>query len=315
MILIVDAMNLFVRSFVANPAMNAEGEHIGGALGFLGSLRQNTDRFRPNKIIVVWEGGGSPRRRALYPEYKNKRRPQRLNRFYKSDIPDTIENRNRQISFLVEIIKSLPICQMYIADCEADDVIGYLSKYHFSDKKKVIISSDKDFYQLLDKNTIIYSPTLKDLVTSKDVLNKFDISSNNFCLAKSICGDSSDNINGIKGAGFKTISKRFPQFKEEASVTIDSIVSESKERSSKKNAPLIFNRVALGEEIIKRNWKLIYLDTSSISHHQISQIKYSLDTFEPIRNKMKIIRMLLKEGIQDFNVDRLFFSMACLENE
>ncbi len=316
MILIVDAMNLFVRSFVVNPAMNAQGEHIGGAVGFLASLRLNIERFKPKKVIVIWEGGGSSRRRSIYPDYKSHRRPQKLNRFYSSDIPDTVENRNKQVSFLVEILKSMPVCQMYVPDCEADDVIGYLSKYEFSDSKKIILSSDKDFYQLLDNSTIIYSPTLKDLVTSKDVLRKFGITANNFGLAKSICGDTSDNIDGIKGAGFKTLSKRFPSLSSDEDVTIQDILDSAREKmNERKNSPKIFKRIVEGEDKIKRNWKLVYLDTSALSANQISQIKHSIDTFSPIRNKIKVIRMLLKEGVQDFNVDRMFFSMVCLENE
>ena len=51
---------------------------------------------------------------------------------------------------------------------------------------------------------------MKKFVNKKEVVEKFGISPNNFCLAKAICGDPADNIKGVKGAGFKTISKRFP---------------------------------------------------------------------------------------------------------
>ena len=63
-VLIVDGLNLFMRHFVVNPAMSESGQHIGGFLGFLKGLWHLCDRIGPSKIIVVWESGGSPRRRA-----------------------------------------------------------------------------------------------------------------------------------------------------------------------------------------------------------------------------------------------------------
>ena len=213
LILIIDALNLFTRHFVAHPATGVNGEHVGGIVGFLYAIADHVERFKPSQVAIIWEGGGSIKKRSIFSEYKQKRRPEKLNRFYdEGELPDSIENRNHQISTLVEIIKNLPIIQVYVPDCEADDIIGYLCKYKFRNNKKLVVSSDKDFYQLLDSSTIIYSPTWKKLITKNEVIEKFKISPENFCLAKSICGDPSDNINGVKRVGFKTLAKRFPEF-------------------------------------------------------------------------------------------------------
>ena len=131
-ILLVDGLNVFTRHFVANPTMSDHGHHVGGFVGFLKGLRLLCERIRPSKVVVVWEGGGASRKRAIFKEYKQGRRPQRLNRFYE-DIPDTIENRNRQVKLIVDALKNVPVVQMYVSDCEADDVIGYLAKYTFND--------------------------------------------------------------------------------------------------------------------------------------------------------------------------------------
>jgi len=309
LVLIIDALNLFTRHFVAHPATGVNGEHVGGIVGFLYAITDFAERFKPTRIIVVWEGGGSSRKRSIYSDYKQKRKPEKLNRFYEDDIPDTIENRNHQIAVLVNLLKSVPINQMYIEDCEADDVIGYLSKYKITHSKKLIVSSDKDFYQLLNKKTIIYSPTWKKFVTSKEVSTKFGVSPENFCLAKSICGDPSDNINGVKGVGFKTLAKKFPDIGTTDSLTVDDIVSqcESMIDEGKKLKSII--RISESKDLIKRNWKLIYLDTANLSASQISKINYSFDTFDPARNKIHLMRTLIKEGIQTFNVDRLFLSL------
>ena len=141
-VLLVDAYNVFIRHFVANPTMNKNGQHVGGAVGFLKGISKVIDIVYPSRVVVVWEGGGSIRRRGILPNYKNNRRPQKLNRFYE-DIPNTVENRNYQISLLVDMMKNLPICQMYVSDCEADDVIGYLAKHYYKNENCAIYSSDK----------------------------------------------------------------------------------------------------------------------------------------------------------------------------
>ena len=310
-VLIVDALNLFMRHYIAHPAMNNNGESIGGIVGFLYAIVNFSEMYKPKEIIIVWEGGGSSRRRSIYPDYKSKRRPERLNRQYE-EIPDTVQNRNYQITTLVEIFKHMPICQIYVPDCEADDVIGYLSRYTYRNRRKVIISSDKDFYQLLDKNTIIYSPTWKKFVTEKEVIEKFQVSPQNFCLAKSICGDISDNINGVPRAGFKSIASRFPQLKEKECVTISEIINVSHLTIADGSKIKLFKNIVDCEDLIKRNWRLIYLDTSNLAEIQIRKISYIIDTFAPSKNKMEAIRILLKEGIQTFNIDRMFLSLTCI---
>jgi len=307
-VLIVDALNLFTRHYVAHPALNSNGGHVGGIVGFLYSVISLVERYKPSEVAIIWEGGGSTRRRAIYSEYKSKRRPQKLNRYYEKDIPDTVENRNYQIATLVHLLGFLPAMQVYVPDCEADDVIGYMSKYAFKDKRKVIVSSDRDFYQLLDNKTIIYSPTWKKLVTFKEVKEKFGISPENFCLAKAICGDPSDNISGVKGVGFKTLSKRFPELRESTSVEISDIIDVCNMNISEGTKIKAYQEIVSSEDLIRRNWKLIYLDTVNLSASQIQKINYLIDTFAVSRNKIHMMRALIKEGIQSFNIDRAFLS-------
>jgi len=310
LILIVDGLNLFTRHYVAHPALNASGEQIGGTIGFLHAVSSLSEKFKPSNIIVVWEGGGSSRRRSIFKDYKQKRRPAKLNRYYEDDIPDTVENRNMQLSLLIELIKNTPICQMYVPDCEADDIIGYISKNRFKNNKKLIVSSDRDFYQLLDKKTIIYSPTWKKLVTSIQVIEKFGISPENFCLAKSICGDPADNIEGVERVGFKTLSKKFPSLSSKNTVFIEDIIKECNNMIKNGNNLKSIKNISISEGLIKRNWKLIYLDILQLSAIQIDKANFILDNFTPKRNKIKAMRILLREGIQTFNIDRLFLSLS-----
>ena len=200
----------------------------------------------------------------------------------------------------------VPVVQMYVKNCEADDVIGYLTKYKFSEDECVVLSSDKDFYQLLDEKTTIYSPTSKKFIKSEDVFERFGIHPINFCLARTLMGDPSDNIDGIKGAGFKTIVKRFPKFSQADEIDIDMVLAVSKQQSEISKLKL-YKEINENHDKIRRNWKLMYLDTQNLSADQIKKINYAIDTFEPKKDKIGMFRLLVKQGLNRFDIERLFF--------
>ena len=315
-VLVIDAFNLFTRHFIANPAMAENGvragEPAGGIAGFINSTRWLVDTLHPDQVVVVWESGGSLRKRKLFPEYKMHRRPQKLNRYYEDDIPTTTQNRNWQVSTIVSLLREVGVCQVYVPDCEADDVIGYVCKYKFKGKQKVIVSSDKDFYQLLGPDTKVYNPMGKRYVEASDVLARFGISSQNFCVAKALCGDPSDNIPGVKGVGFKTLAKRFPKMGTEDEVTCSEIIAEARERAEAKRAPKLFGNITDAEDAIKRNWQLMYLDTNNLAAAQIKKIDHALDSFDPRHDKMSLMRKLIKAGLPRIDADRL--AMVCRSN-
>jgi len=316
-VLIVDAYSLFTQHFVANPSLadsgQRKGESTGGIVGFLNGLRHIIDMARPSRVIVIWESGGSSKRRKLYPEYKQRARPQKLNRYYEGDLPDSTENRNWQIATLVALLPLVGIGQIYVPDCEADDVIGYLAKYRFPNRNKLILSADKDFYQLLSSDVRIYNPMGRRYVEAANVLERFGVTARNFCVAKAICGDPSDNVPGIRGAGFKTVAKRFPRMGTQDEVTIREVITEATHQSTKKRSPVVYGRIATGEDVIHRNWQLMYLDLANLSANQIKKIDHAIDTFAPKRDKMALMRKLMREGLSSFNVDRFFMiCKACL---
>ena len=311
-ILIVDALNFFMRHFSANPSVNDNGDHIGGVVGFLKGLQLLIDKLRPQDIIVVWEGGGSIRRRNIYPEYKSGRRPIKLNRFYEGDIPDTIQNRNYQINLIVNLLKFCNLKQVYVSDCEADDVIAYTAKYLYKNENMVIISSDKDYYQLIDGKKIMqWSPGQKAFVTPEKILKKFFIPTHNFCVVRCFCGDSSDGLPGIKGAGFRTLAKRFPELTSEKFVSVEEIINLSLVRSRKSNVK-IFQNILDNAEIAKRNWKLMYLDVANLSGNQIQKISYQVNTSKASPNKIRFMKLLIREGVKSFDSDTFYMTVSSL---
>jgi protein Xni len=311
-ILVIDGLNFFMRHFVVNPTMSESGDHVGGLVGFLKGLRLLCERVRPRRVIVAWEGGGSSRRRAIFPEYKQGRRPQKLNRFYADEIPDTVENRDTQLALLIEALRHVPVIQMYVSDCEADDVVAYLAMWTFRDEKCVIVSSDKDLYQLLSPRVIQWSPGQKAYINFEDVKTKFGVTCKNFCVSRCFVGDPSDGLPGIKGAGFKSMAKRFPDLSSDTEVSVEDIIARA-EVMSKKSKIKLYKNITDDPGRPRMNWKLMNLGTSILAAYQIEKISGIINTFSPPRNKISLMRTLLREGIVNFDVDSFFMSMCAVE--
>ena len=309
-IIYIDGLNVFMRHFAANPSKSLNGKLCGGIVGFLGNIDHLARKFRPQKIVVAWEAGGSARRRAIDSNYKEGRRPVKLNRsHYYEDIPDTEENRNYQLKTLIEILYKTPVVQIYVSDCEADDVISYLVKTKKEKINKIIVTSDKDYYQLLDDYTKIWSPNKKQLIDGQYVLDRWSISSQNFCLARCFAGDQSDGIRGVKGAGFKTMSKRFPVLSQNEDVTVDDIINESQNKINDGCKIKLYNNIILNETNIRKNWKLMYLDSMMLSADQIKRINFQLDNKESTINKMDLYRIINREGLNTFDIHSFFISI------
>ena len=308
--LVIDGLNVFYRHWAANPALDTNGEHIGGIVGFLKGLQLLCERYRPNDLVVVWEGGGSSRRRAIDKSYKSGRRPVKLNRFYE-DIPDTVENRNAQVSQLVSLLRHAGVKQVYVSDCEADDVISHIVKYTFNDRNCVIVSTDKDFYQLIDDRVLVWSPGSKKQWDEGSVVDKFGIHPKNFCLARCFVGDASDGLKGAPGAGFKSMSKRFPKLSEESNLTIDDIVTECAKLREQRKLKL-YDSIIENESVIRKNWKLMYLESRHLSASQSMKVDGVIESFEPKRNKLSFIRMLMRYQITNVDYDKLFMTLKTL---
>jgi len=205
----------------------------------------------------------------------------------------------------VEYLNQTPVIQFMENHVEADDVISYIKNLSmFEDWQKVIVSSDKDFFQLLDDNTILYRPTQGEVLNKNDILEKHGIHPNNFALARAVAGDVSDNIDGIKGAGLNTVSKRFPFLSEEKVHFVDSLISYSQaqlENSSLK----IYHSVADQSALLERNYDLMQLSSPSMSIQIKQRIDSVIEDFSPEYNKTGLLTMMLKDGIGEIRLDSL----------
>jgi DNA polymerase-1 len=305
--LIFDGLNIFLRHYAANPSMSKSGYQIGGLVGFLSNLKELIDKFKPKETIVIWEAGGSSKRRLVDANYKNGRRPINLNRFYDpNDIPDTQENRNYQLINLINLIKCLPIKQLYVTDCEADDAIAILTKnFSLNDEntKNIIVSSDKDFYQLVNDQTIIWNPNKKTTVEVQDILDEFQIHPINFALFKSIVGDRGDNVTGVKSVGSKTVENNLQMLKENNQWAIQDCL-ERLEKDNKK----LFDKIQSNKDLIQKNLKLVALDFGLINNQTVKKVEWLYNDKDTLgkKNKIAFYRLLNKEGINTFDVESFF---------
>lgn len=315
-ILIIDGMNIFLRNLLVNETMSAFSEPVGGIVGFLKHIDILMKKFAPSQIIVVWEnGGGCPRRKAIYPEYKaNRAKMFKSGTTIKDKLRNDTDTRIKQLNILYNLLKHTPICQIFIKETECDDIIGYLIKNHFytDDSTKIIDSGDKDFYQLLEDESVrIYDPARKILIDKAYVLKTYNISPRNFCLAKTFNGDDSDNITGVPGVGFKTLTKWYPIFSNETiDLTVDDILTETTKllESNKKSKTL--KEIFENKELLKRNWKLMYLNSSNLSASQIEKVNGTLEMHEYKMDKLSLLKDITKAGINiSFDFDDFSLSL------
>jgi len=245
-IMVVDAMNMLIRSFSLLKAMNPDGTHIGGIVGFLRSLGYVTRIFDPTRVIVVWDGkGGSANRKNINPDYKAQRATARITHWGLYDTKQQeMEALIGQLLRVQEYLECLPVTQLQMEKLEADDIMAYIAKQssYSKVKKCTIISSDKDFLQLVDDTVEVYAPVKKKTFTKDNIFEELKVLPENYNIVKALLGDNSDNLKGVKGLGIKTIVAEFPKLlKEETNLDYIFKVAEEKLDGKKVFAKIIHN--------------------------------------------------------------------------
>ena len=294
-VLLIDGLNTFIRVFSAIPTTNEDGIHIGGIVGFLRSICYTINMVRPTRTVIVFDGkGGSNRRRKIFPEYKMGRKMSvRLNRT--TGVSLTREDEHKmmiaQLNRVIEYLECLPLTITNVENVEADDVIGYCAKHLFKDKV-TIMSTDKDFLQLVDNRIKVYSPTKKLMYDEERIKNEYGIDAKNFLLYRILDGDKSDGIPGIKGAGLKTLLKVFPYLESPHQFTIEDIMKSS---DANKDKYKICETIVKEKDQMFLNKKLMDLTDGVMSGNSRLRVKNQMDL--PIQRliKHKFQRMFLED--------------------
>jgi len=294
-VLIIDGLNTFIRSFAVSPVTNDNGIHVGGISGFLLSIGYAIKMLQPTRVIICFDGkGGSQRRRKLFPDYKANRmvrtKLNRTNSFVDKDSED--QNMQMQLGRLIQYLEILPVQLIAPQNIEADDSIAYLSKQILTTSKIFIMSSDKDFIQLVDDRIAVWSPTKKKLYFKDDVMEDYKVPAHNYLLYRTLTGDKSDNIPGIRGTGIKTLQKRLPMLFDDTPITIDDIISETADSSVK-----VMQSIHSNKDVLELNYKLMQLNEVDISGSSKHKILNVADNEIPRLNPMQFKVMMIEDAI------------------
>ena len=282
-ILIIDAMNMLIRSFSLLKAMNPDGHHIGGLVGFLRSLGYVTRIFDPTRVIIVWDGkGGSANRQNIDPNYKAQRANNRITHWglYDNKEQET-EALIGQLFRVQDYIECLPIHQISLEKLEADDIIAYLAKNAgHSDRKVTIVSSDKDFFQLINKNIEVYAPIKKKVFNESNILDEIKVLPQNYNIVKALLGDNSDNLPGVKGLGIKTIMSEWKSFSYDPLASLNDIWDHCETQMEEEKPKKIFAKIIHNWDRVMKNYELMNLHTSVLDDKEKSLVAKVLK--EPI---------------------------------
>lgn len=304
-VLIFDGLNAYIRAYIVDPSLSTNGQPIGGVKGFFKILQRHVRESQPDRIIIVWDGpNGSKKRKSIDKNYKAGRKPIRLNRaFHNLTDEEELLNKMWQHERLVEYFNNMPIVQFMLPEVEADDVIAFITQTpRYSGWEKIIVSSDKDFMQLCDGETILWRPTQNEILNKNTVIEKTGVHPSNMALARAIVGDPSDNLPGVKGAGFATVSKRLGFLADSKSYTITEVVDYCSNTKAKLK---FYDNIVENEELIEHNYKMMQLYSPQLSFQGKEQVKYALENFEFDFNRTEIIKMMRNDGFGELNWEAL----------
>lgn len=319
-VLLIDMLNMYVRNFSAFVLTNENGELVSGLYGSLASIRSQIELHQPDHIFVVWEGEkSSERRRKTLTEYKEGRTFKGLNRrHFGGSLEDERESFARQITVLKECLDNLPIRQLAVKFLEADDVIAYLCKGVLQDRfEKIIVSSDRDYFQLVDDTTTVFRPikTKQDpqgqYINMDWMMNKEECFPPNYTLIKALCGDKSDNIAGVSGVGEKTVKRDFPFITDYRHYSTNEIFTYSAEQVLNKNKK--YQKYIDNKNLIEQNYKIVQLLQEEMSIRSVDSIFSMVEKAETKFNPPKFRIKLMSEGISPNNIDSWVSSFSTLK--
>lgn len=200
--LIIDGNNLLHRAYHQFKRMQSrEGVPSSIVFGFTHVLRSLVLLHKPDELLVVFDGGKSKERKFLLPDYKV--RTKRIDFDY--------EDFLKQKESTEKILKALGIAFTSKRHVEADDIIHIYARKYKMKGTVIIVSSDKDFNQLIGKRVSIWNPSRNDRkgmrIHHKNLLQEFGYTAKQCVDYLILDGDKSDNIPGYPGVGPKTALK------------------------------------------------------------------------------------------------------------
>jgi len=287
-VLILDGNNVGFRIMSAftekggSLLTNSVGMPTTVIFGMLRTLSAFAEKSKVDKVIVCWDvGGGSKWRKKIFPNYKG-------NRTYK-DMDDYFIELDACRSYL----KSLGVAQAPVKGIEADDVIGWLAvKISDQGDQVIILSDDKDYYQLLRKGIKIFRPCKNEIYTIRDLKTEMGLKPKQLIKIDALVGQEKDFIPGACDIDLekkKLVKFRFGPAKAITLLQAAGWDMKKAKRLLKQGSPL--NEKYTGQ--LLKNWKQVLIS------QKLSTIRIKDKSYGPKeRKKLKKVWAELEKGSQ-----------------
>ncbi|MFQ5965600.1 MAG: 5'-3' exonuclease H3TH domain-containing protein [Candidatus Scalinduaceae bacterium] len=226
---IIDGHSQFYQAYYAITELTTPSGHpINAVYGFTRMLRKIIKEYNPYYMAIAFDSKGPTFRHLEYKEYKIQRKP----------APDELLS---QLPLMFDVIKAYNIPLYVHEGFEADDIIGTVAKkVSAKEIECIIITTDKDMEQLVDKNIRILNLRKKEMTDIEKIRKEKGIEPENFIDVLALGGDASDNIPGVPGIGYKTALNLIREWKSLENVlsNIDKINGKKKQENLSKNTEL-----------------------------------------------------------------------------
>ena len=204
---LIDTYAIFYRAHFAmirNPLINSKGMHTSALFGFTNHVLKLLRKEKPDYLMAASDSSEKTFRHKKYPEYKATR----------EKMPEEMQD---QLPYLWKLLNAMHIPTIEKPGFEADDIIGTITKQASnSNLDSYIVSGDKDFMQLINKNIFLYAPSGRQsdikIYDKKGVVEKWGLPPEKIIDLLGLMGDSSDNIPGVRGVGEKTAVKLINEY-------------------------------------------------------------------------------------------------------
>ena len=208
-ILLIDGNSMANRAFYATMGRMMKtptGISTNAVYGFFQIMFKTIEEENPDKIIVAFDISSSEKRTKIFSEYKAGRHK-------------TPEDLTMQFPIIKELLRMMNIPIVQKDGIEADDILGAIAKKEGKKENKIIIlTGDRDYFQLVDMNVNIRYPktimgkTEYIIYDNYKINEEYGLTPAKLIEVKALMGDASDNIPGVKGIGEKTALKLIIQF-------------------------------------------------------------------------------------------------------
>lgn len=271
-VLLIDGHSLLKKGLV-DPKTTEDGHPYGGVFLFMLHLKQMVSKKNWDYIYCMMDGQYSGNlRHKLYEGYKSNRDKtffeseydKKMNEYVRKVISyskqkkepktETAKRYDDKETFLWQkivinmMLEELFVRQYSFEEVEGDDLIAYCVRNKLPNERIVIMSGDRDLSQLVQKNVSLYDINIKKFVTEENFYETYGIHHSNVVTVKTLVGDSSDAIYGVKGLGTETLVKYFPEICERH-VTVEEIrekaaqINEERVKENKKPLKVMENIV------------------------------------------------------------------------